>query len=675
MCGIAGYYLSNSKSFSESSADSQKESLREALVALSHRGPDDSGIYIDEQSGVGLAHSRLSIIDLSSTAKQPMISADGRIVLIFNGEIYNYRELRAELDQKEDGVWEGSSDTEVLLRLYQMARLKGLDSAEFLMKLNGIFSFAIWDGNINECLVARDGFGVKPLYFGHDALGVAFASEIKALIKLPRSPDSFTLTNGKINPEYLDSASLSRYLTFLWCPGKGTPIRTISKLEPGHFLRLRGGSIIEQKKWFNLPSSFPQNLKQSSNKFSTSKGFSKNELHGELETSLRKAVHRQLVSDVPLGAFLSGGLDSSSIVAFAREEVPDINCFTIDVEGAQDEGVTDDLPYAKRVAKYLDVPLDIVKLDADRIAVDLPFMVEQLDEPLADISALNVFYISRLARRNGFKVLLSGCGGDDLFTGYRRHTAVSYEKYWDWLPKPFRFGLQKLTKGLNQQYALSRRLRKVFSASHLDKDERLINYFRWSDRADLCKLYSGAFKAALVSSFSEDPMAQFLSELPEGLTPIERMLSLEQRFFLADHNLNYTDKMGMAAGVEIRVPFLDMDLAEFAASIPMQFRIQHGQVKMVLKKVMENFLPRDIVYRPKTGFGVPLRRWMKYELRELVADTLSKRSVSNRGLFDPLAVEKLVIANDKGKLDASYTLLSLVCIELWCRRFIDQEAN
>ncbi|MDA9993923.1 asparagine synthase (glutamine-hydrolyzing) [Burkholderiales bacterium] len=671
MCGIAGYYLSKSKSALTLSSEYRKKSLMEALTTLNHRGPDDSGVYIDNGGDVSLAHSRLSIIDLSSAAKQPMISADGRVVLIFNGEIYNYRELRAELDQGQDIAWTGSSDTEVLLRLYQSARVNGLSYSEFLMKLNGIFSFVIWDSNIKECLVARDGFGVKPLYYSHDELGVAFASEIKALIKLPRSNERLSFNNKSINSQRLDVRSIDRYLTFLWCPGDGTPIPDVKKLEPGHFLRLSNGTIIEQTKWFNLPLPRSKMANRMNGGGNVSKDSTHKNLCHKLEYNLRRAVHRQLVSDVPLGAFLSGGLDSSSIVAFAREKVPDIRCFTIDVEGSQDEGVTNDLPYAKRVAKYLDVPLDIVKLDANRFAADLPLMVDQLDEPLADLSALNVFYISRLAREQGVKVLLSGCGGDDLFTGYRRHTALGYEKYWDWLPQLCLTGLKNLTRRLNQRYALSRRLRKTFSASGLDKDERLINYFRWTDRSDLTSLYSLEFKSALGSSVTEDPMMRFLDNLPEGLTAMERMLFLEQRFFLSDHNLIYTDKMGMAAGVEIRVPFLDMDLAEFSASIPMQFKMQHGQVKVILKKVMENFLPTDIVYRPKTGFGVPLRRWLRGELRELVADTLSRSSIVERGLFDPGAIKRLVVLNDKGKLDASYTLLSIVCIELWCRRFLD----
>lgn len=387
---------------------------------------------------------------------------------------------------------------------------------------------------------------------------------------------------------------------------------------------------------------------------------------------LREAVHRQMVADVPLGAFLSGGLDSSSIVSFSREINPDIRCFTIEVAGMGQEGITDDLPYARRVAKHLQVPLDVVSIDANRMAEDLPAMVSQLDEPLADLASLNILYISRMAREQGIKVLLSGTGGDDLFTGYRRHFALNSEGLWTWLPKAALKNLMHLSGELNQQRPLFRRLRKLFSGASLDGDSRLVNYFRWIDQRDLSALYSPAFKAALGDVRAEDPMLSFLSELPVQTSRIERILALEQRFFLSDHNLIYTDKMSMAEGVEIRVPFLDLELVEFAARIPARMK-QRGRVgKWVLKKAMEPYLPHDVIYRPKSGFGAPLRHWIRVEMRELVAEVLGTQSLRQRGLFDPAAVQRLIQANDHGKVDASYTILSLMCIELWCRRFIDQ---
>lgn len=651
MCGLAGYLCIPG-------AAPDSAALAASGVALAHRGPDDAGLFEDRAQGVGLAHTRLSILDLSPLGHQPMVSADGRVALVFNGEIYNFRELRAELEA--GGIeFRGQSDTEVLLQLYLARRSEGL--AALLRRLNGIFALALWDADRSELLVARDALGVKPLYFSEWAVGVAFASEVKAL--LPLLPGGGKSSDDPLSG--LDAAAIDRYLSFLWCPGAGTPLRSVRKLGPGEALWVRYGTIVEQCTWYQLPAFRPARGAglATLNRAESIRG---------TEQYVRQAVHRQMVADVPVGAFLSGGLDSSSVVAFARELNPDIRCFTIEMTGGQEAGSTDDLPYARRVAKHLGVPLEVVRIDSARMAADLSAMVAQLDEPLADPAPLNVLYISRLAREQGIKVLLSGAGGDDLFTGYRRHRAVMVERVWSWLPVSARAGLERLTGGMDQRWPLGRRVRKLFDGASLAGDARLVNYFRWADRRDLAGLYTADFRAALGAAQAEEPMLAFLAELPADTPPLERMLALEQRFFLADHNLTYTDKMSMAVGVEARVPFLDLDLVEFAARIPARFKQRGSEGKWVLKQAMEPYLPRDVIYRPKTGFGAPLRRWMRVELRELLADVLGEASLRRRGLFEPEAVGRLIAANDQGKVDASYTLLSLVCIELWCRQFVDQ---
>jgi asparagine synthase (glutamine-hydrolysing) len=655
MCGIAGY-------FNGSNIPYRENALTEAITILANRGPDDSGLFEDSDHGVGLAHTRLSILDLSPFGHQPMTSDDGRVVLVFNGEIYNFRELRAELEVL-GYVFHGHSDTEVLLKLYLAQRKAGLDVAAMLRRLNGIFAFALWDADAGSMLLVRDALGVKPLYYSLADLSFVFASEIKALQPLMAGVGE------------LDFAAIDRYLSFLWCPGEGTPTKEVRKLGPGEALWVRSGAITERFTWYRLPvfSIESAGLADGVNSAShVNTPLADTEAIEGTVQNLRRAVHRQMVADVPVGAFLSGGLDSSSIVAFAREQNPDIRCFTIEASGANEEGITDDLPYARRVAAHLRLALDVVRIDAARMAEDLPTMVELLDEPLADPAPLNVLYISRLAREQGIKVLLSGAGGDDLFTGYRRHRALMSESLWSWVPRSARTGLERLTSGLDQHRPLFRRLRKLFSGASLDGDARLVNYFRWVDQRDLMSLYTQDFRAALGDAHPEDPMLAFLAELPPRTTRLERMLALEQRFFLADHNLTYTDKMSMAVGVEVRVPFLDLDLVEFAARIPACYKQRGSEGKWVLKKAMEPYLPRDVIYRPKSGFGAPLRRWMRVELRDLLADVLGSQSLRQRGLFDPTAVQRLIQANDKGKVDASYTLLSLMCIELWCRKFIDQ---
>jgi asparagine synthase (glutamine-hydrolysing) len=641
MCGIAGYSASPG-------VMRPPEMLQTVCNSLFHRGPDDSGIFEDATLGIGLVHARLSILDLSTFGHQPMFSEDKKVALVFNGEIYNFRELRAEL-AATGHIFQGHSDTEVLLHLYLDLRKRGGDFASTLRRLNGIFAFAIWDVERDELLLVRDALGVKPLYYSEEVGQFAFASEIKALLHLLNTACS------------LDLKALYSYMTFLWCPGDATLASNIRKLGPGEFLSVRKGVIQERGIWYRLPAF----------SFYESEMDEYAAIEGTVE-HLRAAVHRQLVSDVPVGAFLSGGLDSSSVVAFARELNPDIRCFTIELHGGADAGITDDLPYARRIAKYLGVPLEIVRTNSEYLAEELANMVSQLDEPLADPAPLNVLFISRLARECGIKVLLSGVGGDDLFTGYRRHRAVLLERYWDWLPVRARQTLASVAASFNQNSVWGRQLRKAFDGAALQGDVRLINYFAWSQRNDLLALYTPEFRAAVTEVEAAKPMLDFISNLPNNLTPLERMLVLEQRFFLADHNLIYTDKMSMAVGVEVRVPFLDLELVEFAQQIPIYFKQRGGESKWVLKKAMEPFLPKDVIYRRKTGFGLPLRRWMRFELRDLISDVLGVTSLRRRGLFDSIAVQKLIAANDAGRIDASYTLLSLMCIELWCRQFMDK---
>ena len=637
MCGIAGF---------SSTSNHLQPDFYSVLQNLAHRGPDDGGLFVEQSAGVSLAHTRLSIQDLSPLGHQPMVSNDGSVVIVFNGEIYNFHEIRIEL-VASGFAFKGLSDTEVLLNLYLS------EGAAMLSRLKGIFSFAIWDSRKQHLFLARDAIGVKPLYYAMQDDCFIFASEIKALIPL--------LSNlGE-----LDEDAIHRYLTFLWCPGEGTLMRSVRKLLPGEAMIVRTGTIERRWVWYQLP------------KFGAIQAVNTklNDVIKQSQNHLRNAVQRQMIADVPVGAFLSGGLDSSAIVAFARDINPDIRCFTIKMTGGQDQGAVDDLPYAQKVAKHLHVPLDVVEIDSSRMAQDIEMMIYQLDEPLADPAPLNVFYISQLAREQGIKVLLSGAGGDDLFTGYRRHYAMQLERWWSWLPKSVRKQMDQWSQNLDQRKAINRKFSKLMVGADLDGDERLINYFRWIQPQQLQSLYSDEFRVAIGDSDAAEPMLDFLRHLPDDTDRLERMLALEQRFFLTDHNLTYTDKMSMAVGVEVRVPFLDLEMVDFAATIPTRYK-QHGREgKWILKKAMESYLPHDVIYRSKTGFGAPLRRWMRYELRELLGDMLSESCIRKRGLFNPIAVQQLISDNDAGRIDASYTLLSLLSIEIWCRRFIDSKCQ
>jgi asparagine synthase (glutamine-hydrolysing) len=631
MCGIAGFSGHSTADISEA-----------VLDRLGHRGPDGRGRYDSACGLVSLFHTRLAIIDPTPEGAQPMAAAAGQVVIVFNGEIYNFRELRAGLKTRGYN-FHSHTDTEVLLALYLE------HGADVLGKLNGIYAFAIWDERSKSLLVARDGMGVKPLYYSESGGTFAFASEIKALLCFPWVPRT------------LDPQALAHYVRYLWCPAPRTPLADVHKLEPGTALIVRDGRIVKRWRHYALPSP------------GADEAPSVGDWIADVRRVLAKAVERQMVSDVPLGAFLSGGLDSSAVVAYAREHTTErLQCFTIDFgeRQAKEEGFDRDLPFAEHVAKHLDVDLHVVKVDSG-MAGELARMVWQLDEPQADFSALNVLFISRLARQQGIKVLLSGAGGDDLFTGYRRHRALNLNAVWNRMPKKLRGLLAGAGRRFPGRPPSLRRLAKLLTAAEAEGDMRLASYFDWAPAETVRNL----FVPELARALTEEPLLADLSSMPDTATPLQRMLLLEQRYFLTDHNLNYTDKMSMAAGVEARVPFLDPDLVALAARIPDRFR-QHGaQGKWILKKAMEGILPDDVIYRPKAGFGVPLRAWLRGPLKTMLHDLLSTDQLRKRGLFDPSAVSRLLSENEMGRADYAYSILSLMCIELWCRAFVDGEKN
>jgi len=646
MCGIAGVF-----------GKCEDTKLEAARSELNHRGPDDSDCFVDHANKIGLAHTRLAILDPAPTGHQPMICKEGEVVLVFNGEIFNYRELRQELNitkqksRDKDAIrWRGNSDTEVLLELYLDAKKRKKDFGQVLRDLNGIFAFAIWDSQAKQLLVARDAVGVKPLYFAAQPDRFVFGSEIKAMLPLMSGEPK------------IDAIALQRYVTYLWCPGERTPDQRIKKLEPGQFLLVQKGKIVERNTWYRLPV-FNSPVQIAQDICSVTR---------QTVRVLRQAVHRQMVSDVPLGTFLSGGLDSSVVATFAREIDPNIKCFTIDTGCINQEGFENDLPFARKVAGHLRVQLEIISVTPHDLATGVEDMVYQLDEPLADPAPLHVRFICKLARKHGIKVLLSGAGGDDIFSGYRRHRALKALQYFNRLPIAARKTLSKLSSCFPQNIPTIRRMSKFLSAGSSCKDLQLVQLFLWIGEKELACLFTDSFRAALGDSLAEQPMLDFLNGIPNDASELDRLLGLEQRFFLADHNLLYTDKMSMAEGVEVRVPFLDIDLIEFAARIPDSMKQNGPEGKWILKKAMEPYLPREVIYRPKSGFGVPLRRWLKVELRDWLADTLSAARLKNRGFFDPSAVERLIRDNATGRVDAAYILFSLACIEIWCRTFLDK---
>jgi asparagine synthase (glutamine-hydrolysing) len=655
MCGITGY---------QGNFD---EALLQAMTdAVAHRGPDGKGgvILRDALSPpTALGHTRLAIIDLSAAGKQPMTVAPDPgggmrtgLTLTFNGEIYNYRELRTELSAAGHH-FQTATDSEVLLHLYER------DGLEMLGRLNGMFAFAIHDAREagrppgverGALFIARDPLGVKPLYYAQNQRGFLFASEIKALL----CEKSLART--------IDPLALHEMLAYLWTPAPRTILAGVRKLSPGTALIVHRGRVRRSWSYFRIPYDGTLDTRPAA------------EVAAELRERVATAVTRQLVADVPVGAFLSGGLDSSAIVAMMRRARPGerIHCFCAASGVKRADGFQSDLPYARRVAQLFELDLHEINVEPGVIN-RLEEMVALLDEPQADPAPINALLISERARAMGIPVLLSGAGGDDILGGYRRLWALSFERYWGWLPRPARWVLQALAgaasdgAAFGQGNATLRRLTKMFAYAAEDPDRRLVSYFWWSSGKLRRSLYTDEFAEAVARCDEAHTLLESLRALPRDTEAVQRMLHLETRHFLADHNLNYTDRAGMASGVEIRVPLLDVDLVRFAAHIPAELK-QRGRVgKAVFKQAMEPLLPREVIYRSKVGFGAPLRRWLRHELRAKVDETLSEEAIRRRGFFHPRSVRRLIELDRSGRVSAGYTIFALMCFELWCRHFID----
>jgi asparagine synthase (glutamine-hydrolysing) len=606
-------------------------------AVMSHRGPDGEGTWTSAEHGVGLAHRRLAIIDVDPRGQQPMWDGSGRIAIAFNGEIYNYRELRKGL--LADGCsFRTETDTEVIINLW-LQRGKAA-----LGLLEGMFAFALWDSRNRTMTLARDSYGVKPLYVAELESAVVFGSEIKSLLQTPQVSRS------------IDPTALVHHLMFLWSPGPRTVLSGVKKLSPGTWMDIVGGCVVGSGS-FRLPLPPRTGVRNAPE---------------EIRSHLAEAVRSQLVSDVPVGAFLSGGIDSTAIVALARQEVSEFDCFTIAGQAgvSSAEGFSDDIGYARQAAKALGVRLHVAEVTAD-ICDDVDFMIHHLDEPQADLAPLQVYLISSLARSMGVKVLLSGAGGDDLFGGYRRHVARRWERYWAWAPQPARMALSRLAHDLPVGNPTSRRMRKALSHAGLNGDGRAVTSMHWLDQDLASGLLTADFRASFdLSTLGGEPRT-VLADLPRDTTDLAQLLALDEQLFLVDHNFNYTDKMSMAAGVEVRVPFMDSGVVNVAHRLSDDQLVRGRTAKWALREAVRGLIPDTIIDRPKAGFGVPLRQWMAGPLAPWIQDQLSPSVIRHRGIFDPAAVQRLLKANASGQVDGSYTILSVAFIERWMQLFVD----
>jgi len=630
MCGIAGYV-----------GRFEPALLGQMNRAQGHRGPDGSGEWHDAQAG--LAHVRLAILDLSSTGAQPMADATGRVVLSFNGEIYNYRELRTRLERRGI-VFRGDSDTEVL------ANLLACYGPECLPWLNGIFAFAAWYPAEQKLLLARDAAGVKPLYWAATPEGRVFASELKSLKGIPG-------IDWSLNPE-----AISAYLTLLYAPGELTPAKGVRKLLPGTFSEWRPDGSVRNARF--VPAHYAQEIQP----------FKEKDAIEACRHYLGQAVRRQLVSDVPLGGFLSGGLDSSAIAHHATQALGDAGrypCFTIgpaQLAGLSAEGFAEDFPFAQKMSAHLGTSLQVADFDG-RAIDDLDALVWTLDEPTPDVAAFAAQAICRQASRQGVKVLLSGAGGDDLFTGYRRHFALRSERYWGWAPASARALLRRGFATSTTDGPLRRRLAKLFRYADAAPAERLASYFLWIGHESLSPALSPMLRESMGTHRPVDLLLRSLDGLPAGVSRLNQMLHLERSHFLADHNLNYTDKMAMASGVEVRLPFLDPDLVAFSERLPDALKIRGSESKFVLRQSLRGILPDEIITRPTSGFGLPLRQLIHGTYGARLRELAHSGRLDATGLFSGEGALELLEADRRGEIDAAYPLLGILCLESWVRQF------
>jgi asparagine synthase (glutamine-hydrolysing) len=613
----------------------------------SHRGPDGSGVFEAAAAAAALGHVRLAILDLSDLAAQPMHSPDGRYVLVYNGEIYNFLALRDDL-RKQGHTFSSSGDTEVLLRGLQEF------GEAFLERLNGMFALALWDRQERRLLLARDQLGIKPLYYTElEGGALLFASEIKALLLHPavrREPDFEVL---------------QQHLAFGHASGEQTAFKGIRRLAPGALLRWDAATRTSTIRAYWRP---PRDQ---------GPGVDRRQAAEHLRDLLEAATARQMIADVPVGVLLSGGLDSSLITAFARSRATaDFRCFTISYTAEDNalDGFDLDAPYARRLAHAFGLPLEEIAVKP-QVAELWPGLVAHLDEPIADPAAITAYLISRLARERGTPVLLSGQGGDEVFGGYPRYLAMAATARFNRVPRVLRrliaAGARLVPGSAPGRFGPGlRRLRRVASSLDENPDERFLAYCASTPAREIRRALSPDVNAVLGERHFADACLTRMRD--DGRSGLGRMLTRDVASYLPNHNLLYMDKMSMAVGVETRVPFLDADLLSAALRYPAAWKVAWGTTKVLLREAARGVVPDEIIRRPKAGFGVPYRKWLCHDLDEMWNDLMSEAAVRRRGWFDARALQDARRRSREGETDLFMLQWAALTLELWARQFLDR---
>jgi asparagine synthase (glutamine-hydrolysing) len=697
MCGISG--LVNFRgNFSDGlrSLAANSEALGRMTAVQSHRGPDDSGLWerhFPDGTYIGLGSRRLAILDLSADGHMPMrnevasnetrsgdtkacdtpaggessngkssngesSNQDGSVWITFNGEIYNFADLRCELESKGHR-FRSNTDTEAIIHLYEEY---GVDC---LNRLNGMFAFAICDlrGPSPRVFLARDHFGIKPLYYFERAGNLAFASEIKALLEVPG-------IEARMSME-----ALHQYLTFLWVPDPATMFEGIKKLEAGHYATWQQGELKIEQYW---DLSFPPR------DYKFERG--EKDLQDEIRERFCASVEQQMVSDVPIGAFLSAGLDSSSIVAaMARKQAVRTYTITFPKKYRVGENTIDDPAVPRRFTQQLgrerhEVEHHEIEVEPDVVNL-LPKLTWHMDEPTADPALVTAYLVCREARKQA-TVLLSGVGGDELFAGYRKHVAATWAEKYRRIPGPVRSAAERAMLALPSLRGTSmkgpvRLAKKMARSAALSPSEAFIRNCTYLDLHQKSDLYSSELQSLAgvdasgrhQSTFARVGHADFLNQ----------MLYLDSKIFMTTLNLTYNDKMSMASSVEVRVPFLDRTLAEFVAwNVKPGWKLKgtwRPVTKYIFREAMRGMLPQEVLEQPKAGFAAPVDYWLANDLRPVVDEMLSESQLHRRGLFRPEAVRRYIDEHRRGTEDWSMQIWQLLTLETWMKLFIDGGAR
>jgi asparagine synthase (glutamine-hydrolysing) len=622
-----------------------RDSISAATDFLAHRGPDDAGLFFDDEYGIGLGHRRLSIIDLSDAGHQPMQSQKGDAVIVYNGEIYNFKTIRLQL-QETGHQFTSNSDTEVILKAYQQWGARCLD------RFVGMFAFAIWDKTSQTLFIARDRLGIKPLYYFFNGHTLLFGSELKALMAFSRFPRD------------VDPDAFQLYLHYQYVPAPRTIFKNTFKLEPGHFL-IFDGKDLTKKRWWTLPGSDME--------ASASNQLTENEALSQLDDLLTQAVSDRLISDVPLGALLSGGIDSSIVVALMQKvHRSPVRTFSI---GFEEKGFNE-APWARKIATHLGTDhteLYVSSQDALRVIPQLP---EIYDEPFADSSAIPTFLVSKLTR-DQVTVALSGDGGDEQFAGYVRYWMTETMALWmKWLPVGVRH-LLKHSLGkipvstLSQLYSTIRDYlpQRLQVENFSDKWQKLISQMPQTELAEIYRTTICIWPENDIRRITGHvvPRSTYENVFKETghLNAIFRAMRVDQHTYLPDAMLTKVDRASMAVSLEIRVPLLDHRVVAFTAQLPEHLKYRNGKGKYLLTELLGKYVPRELVERPKMGFGVPIAQWFRKELKDLINDFLSPSHLQREGRLDPSVVSEVIKEHMCGANNHQHRLWSLLMWEMW----------